>query len=878
MYYKLQVSNFKSLNLKFLILFALLFCLSALLLFCSPTLQAQTTEGKEFWVTFGKNWREGDDNEYTPVVPRIIIVTKEEPTTYTITFTHQNPPLAPISKTIPARTVHEIVLDTLQKNASYVTTMGISSLSIHITTNKNVTVYAMNQCNKSADATNVLPVGVLGSEYYQISYQPQGSSVFDPDELNKDAYAVVATQDGTEVFHNNKTTPVAILNKGQIYYRTDENDMTGAHITSNKPVAFFAMCQGTHIDYNNSKDCLYQQLAPINTWGMNFLVPVTDIASIKKNRARILAAENGTKVIRSSGIPISAPGGQTGPVYTLNAGEFIEIEVIYADKGCFIEADQPVGVCTYLTTPANASYNSDPAQAWLPAIEQLTNEGLISPFVPESGTSLEDFLALIITPTETKDSTKVSVGAGPLLPLTGGNWTDNAASKMSFYNMHLTNPKESYFFTNNKGFIIMGYGKGYAESYYYLAFSAMRNLAAAFYANDIYYKELDNRLFCENDIEFRAEFNAFGVTIDSLKWYINDIEYLPAQNKMVWKKNFLAGNYDMKLEVFADDENVKTLSSSLHIGAIITITKDTVTGGITTGEGCYKVGETISVTATPFKEYTFTGWTENGFSVHENGVYSFKVQEDRNLVANFKIKWCTVNVTVNNPDYGSATGAGVYVAYSNVKVEALVNDCYRFANWLIYSVEVLEDNPYEFVVTEDIHFLANFYDLDFDTYAPTLWDNTFMLNLRKLREDGYEVAGCKWFKNGVEEKDTRTVNEFSYSAGFYEEDLLELAPTVYMFKLETDNFGTLCSSPKMIEQYMFEHNKLVAYPNPVQSGGRITIKGFSKGTPVFIYNLYGACVGQTTATDIYTTLTLEQPPGIYLIRGNNKGVKVLVVR
>jgi len=855
--------------------FYLFFC------FLPFLVDAQTTEGKEFWVTFGKNWREGtsiDDpfENTTLVVPRIMIVTKDMPTTYTITFTNQNPPIAPISNTIPARTVHEVVLNPQQKAASYIKSMGISSSSIHITTDEFVSVYAMNQCNKSADATNLLPASVLDKEYYQISYRPQGTA-FDS-EINKDAYAVIATENGTVVSHNSQT--VATLNKGQVYYRTDVNDMTGAKITSNKPVAFFAMNQGTYIDHSTSRDCLFQQLAPVNTWGRNFFVPVTDIANIRKNRVRILASMDFTKVKITGGIPIKAPDVQFGPVYnyTINAGDFIEFEVRYTDMGCFIEADAPVGVCTYLTTPASTEYFSDPAQAWLPAIEQLTNEGLVSPFIPASGTSLENFHAVIITPTETKNNTRVSIGTQASVPLFGGHWVDNVASDMSYFNMALTNPTESYFFTNSKGFIIMGYGIGSAESYYCLAFSAMRNLAASFYANNIHNQNLPNHLFCVNDVTFRAEIDAYGIEIDSIKWYIDGTEYLPAQNKEIWEKTFPAGNYEIQLEVFTDDESIKTIKSSLHIGAKITITRDIENGGTTTGEGCYKVGNMISVTATPFKEFLFTGWSENGTLVHENNIYTFNVQEDRDLIAHFIHNLCTVSITVNNPDYGSATGSGVFPAYSNVRIEALVNDCYRFSHWLVNNKDVIKSNLYIFTITEDIHFIANFYDLDFDTYAPTLWDNTFMLNLRKLREDGYEVTGCKWFKNGIEERDTRTINEFSYSAGFYERDLLELAPTVYMFRLETANFGPLCSSPKTIEQYMFAHKTLVAYPNPVQSGGRIIIEGFSKGSPLFIYNQYGACVGQTTAAEHSTSLTLEYPPGIYLIRCHNKGVKVIIMK
>jgi hypothetical protein len=235
-----------------------------------------------------------------------------------------------------------------------------------------------------------------------------------------------------------------------------------------------------------------------------------------------------------------------------------------------------------------------------------------------------------------------------------------------------------------------------------------------------------------------------------------------------------------------------------------------------------------------------------------------------------------VNVEVNEPDYGSATGIGDYAADTKAQVEAFVKDCYRFANWTIDSVVVSEENPYIFTVTQNVNIVANFYALDFDTYCPTLWENTFMLNLRKLREEGYEVIGCKWFKNGIELTKTNTINEFSYSAGPNQGDLLEPAPTYYTFELLTDNFGSLCSTKKTLT--VSHVDKLVVYPNPVTAGAPITILGTTKDTPINVYNLYGVCVKTVMGEEGVVKLTLNLPNGIYFVRSNNSVVKIVVIK
>jgi hypothetical protein len=151
-----------------------------------------------------------------------------------------------------------------------------------------------------------------------------------------------------------------------------------------------------------------------------------------------------------------------------------------------------------------------------------------------------------------------------------------------------------------------------------------------------------------------------------------------------------------------------------------------------------------------------------------------------------------------------------------------------------------------------------------------------------LERKGYDIIGCKWFKNGKEEIYTNTINEYSYSAGPREIDLLELAPTYYSFQITTQNGTLLNSTVKMLTEYKYDHElekyKLSVYPNPVHSGSLFTLKGVAKDKPIEVYNQLGICVSRSTATDDYATLVLELPAGIYIIRNHNKEVKVTILR
>ncbi|MDR0206507.1 MAG: hypothetical protein LBI45_04540, partial [Bacteroidales bacterium] len=132
--------------------------------------------------------------------------------------------------------------------------------------------------------------------------------------------------------------------------------------------------------------------------------------------------------------------------------------------------------------------------------------------------------------------------------------------------MPLTNTTTSHVFTNPEGMIIFGYGVGgnsLFSSYYYLAYSAMRDLQATFSANDIPYQLLKENPFCEGEIEFLAEIEGLHPTHpERLTWWINGTEYLPAKNLEQWSKPFSVGEYEIEMKVrYENDETTSKIGT-----------------------------------------------------------------------------------------------------------------------------------------------------------------------------------------------------------------------------------------------------------------------------------------------------------------------------
>jgi len=156
--------------------------------------------------------------------------------------------------------------------------------------------------------------------------------------------------------------------------------------------------------------------------------------------------------------------------------------------------------------------------------------------------------------------------------------------------------------------------------------------------------------------------------------------------------------------------------------------------------------------------------------------------------------------------------------------------------------------------------------LEFEDYVVAKWNNTFMLMLNKLIDEGYAVVSCTWYKN-----DDKEVPGFSYTEG--EDGKIFRVGDRFRFVLTTTNRGLVHSTIKTIGN---SRVSLLAYPNPVQTGTMLTIEGVEEGTPIQVFNQVGTCVSHTIATGETVMLTLQLPSGLYIIRTTNGEVKIIV--
>jgi len=576
--------------MKKLILLSLLFMLS----FASMPMLAQTSmQGTDFWLSFGNNL--GSTSASITLQVRVV---PSAATTVTITFTANT--ALNVTTTIAAGSIYTLNLSTDQKAAVYSNTTGTTSKSMRIQTSAPVSVYALNQASATTDATNVLPVTNLGTDYYHISYAPLSGFA--------DGYTVIATENGTTVYEDGVSK--ATLSKGQVYsaYYTS-TDITGRRITSSQPIAYFVTNAGPNIPVGTTyADCMFQQLVPVNAWGTTFLVPVTRRGI---ERVRIVATQDGTVVTQSGGVLQASPGKGS---LSLNKGQFAELQITLASGGCYISSNYPVGVCSFMLGTQYSALTvaaGDPAEGWVPPIEQTVIGTLIAPFIPTGNTQLTEHHALIVTATATRTQTTVSTNGSTAAALSGGTWTTGNGTQgaaYSFYSLQLANSATtSYYFSNPNGLTVMGYGLGSAESYYYLSGAASRNLDAAFYVDDVHYQDIDGTVICgQSSYHLEAVIMyALSSTSGYLKWFIDGVEDVAHRDVLEWDKTLTPGVHTVEMRVLDLSSVLHTLSSTFTVKSqAVAATITNVTGNnICIGQAATLTASASGVTSPIFHWY-----------------------------------------------------------------------------------------------------------------------------------------------------------------------------------------------------------------------------------------------------------------------------------
>lgn len=377
-------------------LFGIMFFLLSIFMLQEMNAQEKDSRGKDFWFTFIPNLHVNSpstDSLY-------IYVAASEPTSGRLQYKGRNGNWQNIDFTITDPAIvfkHRVHWLPYELQGIY-PSGGQSSINdqeqrvaenvFHVTVDKEVSVYALNQASTTSDAFLVLPTDALGEDYYVLTYNSdrQGGGLIPSNSSTPSEFAIVATEDGTDITikpsaptsrNGSANIILARLDQGQsLLVQADlsagdgSGDLTGSRVQASKPIALFAGQQRARIPIKNnelsSRDHIVEQLPSIDTWGRTaIVVPFPrpfNATNLSQDIYRVIAAYDSTDIL-INGIKTTtlSKGGIYQSVLTVP-------QVITSNKS--------IMVCQYKKTSgasssSNTDYNGDPMMMLVPPSDQF---------------------------------------------------------------------------------------------------------------------------------------------------------------------------------------------------------------------------------------------------------------------------------------------------------------------------------------------------------------------------------------------------------------------------------------------------------------------------------------------------------------------------
>lgn len=395
------------------------------------SLTAQTTtEGKDFWMGFMQNIHNPPD---TPAELQLSFSANE---TATVTV---EAPLAGYSNTFTVPVGGTVRLE-MPIDDFMPVIQGKTNMGIHIISDVDISVYALNKRALSADAAVILPTKALGGDYLVFSHKEEAAGL-------ESLVLVVASADDTLIkiipsqnLVGGQPANIAFtvrLNQGETYQLKSDSDLSGTKVTavsdSDDECKNFAVFGGTVMTFvgecGANADHLYEQMFPVSTWGQEFFyVPY---ASRQGGDVLKVGAMEDNTVVNVQGL---------SPIY-LNEGD-VKIVSMALPGARAITSNKPVSMAQYARSQDCDGQPGDPFMIMMSPMEQRIKAVTFRAF---EAFEIEQYYLTLITRNEQLDGITldgVSIGdefiqdgenAYALLEISQGNHTIIAADGVIAY-------------------------------------------------------------------------------------------------------------------------------------------------------------------------------------------------------------------------------------------------------------------------------------------------------------------------------------------------------------------------------------------------------------------------------------------------------------
>ena len=130
-------------------------------------------------------------------------------------------------------------------------------------------------------------------------------------------------------------------------------------------------------------------------------------------------------------------------------------------------------------------------------------------------------------------------------------------------------------------------------------------------------------------------------------------------------------------------------------------------GGSVFGDGIFNDSSEVTISARADSNWKFENWTEGDSVVSADTSWTFIINSNRNLTANFS-KLLILSVSANVSQGGTVTGGGIFEKGAEVTIGAIPNTGWVFESWLENDTSVSTDSSWTFNLDSSRSFLARF--------------------------------------------------------------------------------------------------------------------------------------------------------------------------
>ena len=290
----------------------------------------------------------------------------------------------------------------------------------------------------------------------------------------------------------------------------------------------------------------------------------------------------------------------------------------------------------------------------------------------------------------------------------------------------------------------------------------------------------------------------------------------------------------------------------------ISVSANPTNAGTVSGGGTFQQGQTCTVHATPATNYTFVRWTENGNQVSTNANYTFTVNGNRNLVAQFQGQSYYIATTSNPSNGGTTSGNGLYHFGETCTVTATPATGYEFVNWTDNGSVASTEAAYTFTVESGRNLVANFAVQTFQITATV-----------EPAEGGTAIGGGTYNYGDMVTIEVDTNEDWAFLNWTENGSVVSEEKSFTFTALENRHFVANLEYTEGVGEQ--NGSQTLIYPNPVND--KLTVEAEEAIGTVEIYNLMGAMVySQKNCTNKVEINTADLQSGIYFIRLTNDKV------